>query len=149
MRPSKILISIAILLAIGLHLVPWLRRGPGARNIFWPFLTWTMYRDSRPPGPIKAVKRHIIGVTQKGQTEEITASLVGLGPPAMSKLYIRPLLAGDASAGQKLVDRINPGREDPFVAIRIEDETYTVTDTGLVREDSPVLTYRVEPSKQR
>jgi hypothetical protein len=108
-----------------------------------------MYKDSRPAGPIQATRRRIIGITQKGQTEEVTASLVGLGPPAMSKLYIRPMLAGDSSAVRRLVDRLNPGREDPFVAIRIENETYTVSDTGLVRADGPVLTYRVEPSKPK
>jgi hypothetical protein len=145
----KALISIAILLAIGLHFVPYLRRGPGQRNIFWPFLSWTMYRDSRPAGPIQAKKRRIIGLTRSGQTEEVTARLVGLGPPALSKLYIRPMMAGDSSAVRRLLARLNAGRKDAFVALRIEDETYTVTDSGLMKQQSPVLTYRVEASPTR
>jgi hypothetical protein len=145
----KTLISVAILLAIGLHFVPYLRRGPGQRNIFWPFLSWTMYKDSRPAGPIQAKKRRIMGLTQAGQTEEVTARLVGLGPPALSKLYIRPMLAGDSSAVRRLLDRLNLGRSDPFVALRIEDETYTVTDTGLMRQESPVLTFGIEASPTR
>jgi hypothetical protein len=140
----KGLVSIAILFAIGMHFVPYLRRGPGQRNIFWPFLSWTMYKDSRPAGLIQAKKRRITGLTRAGQTEEVTASLVGLGPPAMSKLYIRPMLAGDTSAVRKLKDRLNAGRSDPFVAFRVEDETYTITDTGLMRQQSPVLTFGVE-----
>lgn len=141
----KTSISIAILLAIGLHFVPYLRRGQRERNIFWPFMSWTMYRDSRPAGPIQAKKRRIMGVLRSGGTEEVTAKLVGLGPPAVSKLYIRPMRAGDSSAVRKLLDRLNRGRADPFVAISIEDETYTVTDSGLVKQKSPVLTYRVQP----
>jgi hypothetical protein len=145
----KTLISTAIIVAIGMHFVPYLRRGPGQRNVFWPFLSWTMYRDSRPAGPIQAKKRRITGLTRSGQTEEVTAQLAGLGPPALSKLYVRPMMAGDSSALRRFLDRLNQNRRDPFVALRVEDETYTVTDTGLMKQQSPALTYRVDGSLSR
>jgi hypothetical protein len=149
MRQPKLLISVFILLMIGLHFVPVLRRGQGARNIFWPFLTWTMYKDSRPPGPIEARKRRLIGITSKGQAEEVTAKVVGLGPPALARRYLQPMLAGDSSAAQQLISRLNLRREDPFIELRMEGERYTVTDAGIVKEDIPVITYRVHPSESR
>lgn len=149
MRQPKLLISIAILMIIGLHAVPFLRRGRVQRNVFWPFLTWSMYNDSRPPGPIVARKQRIIGVTAKGQKQEVTARLVGLGPPAVARLYVRPWVGGKPFAAQQLIDRINRGREDPFVEIRLETETYTVTDAGIVKKDHPAITYQVNPSESR
>jgi len=146
---QKALISAAILVVIGMHHVPYLRRGPGQRNIFWPFLSWTMYKDSRPAGVIQAKKRRIMGLTKTGQTEEVTASLMGLGPPALSKLYVRPMMAGDSAALRRFLDRLNQGRTDPFVALRVEDETYTITDTGLLKETSPALTYQLDGATPR
>jgi hypothetical protein len=31
----------------------------------------------------------------------------------------------------------------------LDRETYTVTDTGIVRTDDPTITYRVHPSESR
>ena len=36
-----------------------------------------------------------------------------------------------------------------MVELRLEGETYTVTDTGIVRTDDPVVTYRSRPPGPR
>jgi hypothetical protein len=40
-------------------------------------------------------------------------------------------------------------REDPFVAVRLEGETYTVTDTGVAKRPFPTITFGVGPSGAR
>ena len=105
-----------------------------------------MYKNSHPPGPIQAHLRRMIGVTAKGETEEVTANVVGLAPPAIERKFTRPMLLGNFSGARELIDRLNLKRQDPFVELRLEGETYTVTDTGIVEESSPVITYRVDSS---
>jgi hypothetical protein len=148
MRQPKTLISILILLAIGLHAVPVLL-DRGHRQILWPFLVWSMYKDSRPPGPIQGWKTRVIGVTAKGEREQVTGSVVGLSGSALRRMYIQPMVRGDSSAARQLITRLNRERRDPIVELRLDRETYTVTDTGLVRKDDPAITYRVHPSESR
>ena len=148
MRQPKTLISILILLAIGLHAAPVLLHR-GQRQILWPFLVWDMYKDSRPPGPITMWKLRLIGVTAKGESERVTPPLVGVSGSALGRMYILPMLRGDSSAARGLITRLNREGQDPIVELRLVRETYTVTDTGLVRRDDPAITYRVHPSESR
>ncbi len=144
MRQRRVWISIFILLVIALHAVPAMSR-PLKKRV-WPFLDWGMYKDSRRPGPIVAKKEWIMAVTRKGQQEAVTPSLVGSSSFAVGELYVAPMWRGDSSAAQQLFRRLNLRREDPFVELRLESETYTVTDTGIAKRQNPVVTYRVAPS---
>ena len=145
MLQSKTLLSILILLAIGLHAVPMLHAGE--RKRLWPFLVWAMYKNSHPAGPVETNVRHIIGTTSDGQRVEIDDEAVGLGYPAIERMYIRPMLDGDAAAAQRLAARLNRWRgEQPLVEIRLESERYTVTESGIVRRGNPAVSYRVDPT---
>jgi hypothetical protein len=144
MRQPKLWVSIFIVVVVVLHAVPVL--SAGLRKRVWPFLDWAMYKDSREPGPIMTKKRRVIGVTMKGEKEPVTPYLLGSSPFAMQNLYVVPMLRNDSSAAQQLFKRLNLRREDPFVEFRLESETYTVTDTGVVKQVNPVITYRADPS---
>jgi hypothetical protein len=146
MRRSKIWISICIVLLIALHAVPVL--SASLRKRMWPILDWAMYKDSRGPGPIDAKKKRVIGITSQGLKEEVTADLLGSSPFAMNNLYVVPMFRNDSAAAQRLFQRLNLRRDDPFVELHLESETYTVTDTGVVRQENPVLVYRA-PSTPR
>ena len=148
MRQPKTLVSILILLAIGLHAAPLLLHR-GHREILWPFLVWAMYKDSRPPGPIQMWKARVIGVTANGESEQVTAPLLGVSGFALGRMYIQPMARGDSSAARQLISRLNRERQDPIVELRYYRETYTATDAGIVRKDDPTITYRVHPSASR
>jgi hypothetical protein len=143
MSRSKVWISIFILLVISLHAVPVL--SAGLRRKIWPFLEWGMYKGSRPPGPIRTVKKHIVGVTLQGKRQEVTPELLGSSHFAIQGLYELPMWRGDSAAAQKLFRRLNRQRGDPFVELRLESATYMVTDTGVARKDNPAITYHVTP----
>ena len=49
----------------------------------------------------------------------------------------------DSSVAKALAGRLNRQRENPIVELRLESETYTITNTGIVREDNPVVAYRI------
>jgi hypothetical protein len=144
MREPKTLISIAIILVILLHVAPLVYRAE--RKTMWPFLDWAMYKDSRPPGPIRAYKKHIMGITAQGQRESVTTDLTGVSITSFNLLYLQPMWTKDSSAARRLFSRLNQQRDDPFIELRLESETYTVTDSGVVREDNPVITYRADSS---
>ena len=114
------------------------------RGTLWPFMQWAMYKNAAAPGPIQAQKRRIIGTTSKGQAEEVTTHLLGLSITVLEARYLRPMGKGDRSAARALITRLNRGRDDPFVELRLESETYTVSDTGIVRQDNPVVAYRAD-----
>lgn len=147
MRQPKLLVSIFILLVIALHGVAALRRGQ--TQTYWPFLKWGMYKDSRPPGPIQAEKRRIVGVTQTGKTEEVTSNLVGLSGSTMGRLYVRPMMDGDSLAARQLLDRLNRERVDSFVELRLEVDRYTLTDSGIVKQENPISSYRAVSTESR
>ena len=75
----------------------------------------------------------------------MTPYLVGSSEWALLSLYARPMWAGDSTAAQRLFRRLNVKREDPFVELRLESERYTVTDSGIAKEENPAITYRLEP----
>lgn len=147
MRQPKLWISIFIVLVIALHAVPVV--SAGLRKRVWPFLDWAMYKDSRAPGPIQVKKKRIIAVTQKGQKERVTAYLLGSSSFGLHILYEVPLLRNDTAAARNLFKRLNHQRQEPFVELRLESETYTVSDTGIVRQDNPVILYRAAPFPSR
>lgn len=145
MRQPKLWVSVLIVLALGLHAVPAILRS-GTRQVTWPFLVWGMYKESRPPGPITADRRRIIAVTASGSRKELEADLTGLSTPALGRDFVLPMMQGDSVAARRLFHRINTGRSDPFVELRVEVERYTIDDTGLVRNDNPIMAYRLDPA---
>jgi hypothetical protein len=147
MPQRKTLISIVILLVIGLHAVPVLYRSE--RGTLWPFMQWAMYKNSRKAGPVQAHQRRILAVTSKGEQDTVTPFLLGLSVTVLAQRYLQPMATGDSSAAPELIERLNRNREDPVVELRLESETYTVTDTGIARSDNPVVTYRADPSASR
>jgi hypothetical protein len=145
MRQPKLWVSVLIVLAIGLHAVPAILR-PGVRQVTWPFLVWGMYKESRGPGPITADRRRIIAVTASGSGKQLEADVTGLSTPALGRDFVKPMMEGDSVAARRLFHRINVGRSDPFVELRVEIERYTIADTGLVRNDTPIMAYRLDPA---
>ncbi len=148
MRQPKLWVSILIVLAIGLHAVPAILR-PGTRQVTWPFLVWGMYKESRGPGPVTADKRRIVGVTASGSRRELEADVTGLSEPALGRDFVKPMMDGDSVAARRLFHRINVGRSDPFVELRVEIERYTIADTGLVRIETPIMAYRLDPAEAK
>lgn len=147
-KSPQFLISIVILLVIGLHIIANLARtinvsaAMGLRS--WPFLAYGMYRKSYGPGIIRKTKHNIVGVTARGEELEVVPNIVGLQWQALYKHYVNPMRSGNSSRARRLADRINLDREDPIVAFRVESETYTISDSGIVREDQQPVTYPVE-----
>ncbi len=141
MRQYKTLISTVIILLIGLHAVPVLYRAE--RGTLWPFMQYAMYNTSSLPGVVRAQVRHAYGVTSRGERTEVTPYLLGLSITVLDFVYLRRMAFGDDSVAQALIERLNRDRKDPFVELRLESESYTVTDTGVVREDNPGVTFRV------
>jgi len=147
MPQRKTLISIVILLVIGLHAVPVLYRSQ--RGTLWPFMQWAMYKNSRRPGPIDVHQRRILAITSQGQTDTVTPHLLGLSITVLKQRYLSTIGTGDLSPAPELIERLNRHRDDPVVELRLEGETFTVTDTGIVRTDDPVVTYRADLSRSR
>jgi hypothetical protein len=145
-RP-KTLVSIVILLVIGLQAVPVLYRSE--RGTLWPFMQWAMYKNSRKPGPIDTRLRRLVAITATGRSDTVTPRLLGLSITVLKQRYLAPIAKGDLSSAPELIDRLNRHRDDPVVELRLEGETYTVTDTGIVRTDDPVVTYRPGPPEPR
>ncbi len=145
MRQPKLWASVLIVLALGLHAVPAIQR-PGVRMVTWPFLVWGMYKESRGPGPITADKRRIIAVTESGGREELEAIHTGVSGPTLGRDFLSPMMKGDSVVARRLFRRINTGRSDPFVELRVEVERYTITDSGLVRKDNPIMAYWLDPA---
>lgn len=148
MRSTKTWVSLLILLVIGLHAVPVLSY-QGYRQTRWPFMAWAMYAASQPPGPIQTTNRRIVGLTTTGQTEQVTPKFIGMSRPGLNKAYVQPLWNGDSSTAGRLFDRLNQGRPDPFVELRVEGEKFTLSDSGVVEEPLPVITYRSAPRARR
>jgi hypothetical protein len=140
MREPKTVISLAIILVILLHAVPVFYGAE--RKTMWPFLDWAMYKESRPAGPIRAFRKHLTGITASGQRESVTTELAGVSITSFNMLYVQPMWTRDSSAAVRLFQRLNRERRDSFVELRLESETYTVTDSGVVRQGNPAIVYR-------
>lgn len=138
-RHRRSLISGGILLVMALHVVPMLYPS----DPFWPIMHWSMYKDSKAPGPIFTHVRKVFAVTRSGRTEAITPAYTGLSIFVLERDYFRPMVKGERDAPARLLVKLNSERrEDPFVEVRLEQSRYTVTDSGIVRTDQPVMTYR-------
>lgn len=148
MQRSKVWVSVLILVVVGLHALPVLSY-QGSRQTRWPFLAWTMYAKSYPPGPVQARKRRLIGTTATGADVALTHLVVGLSGPAFGTTYIAPIYGGDSTVAQELLARVNRGRTDTIVRLRTSGEVYTVTDTGLRTDSLPVLTFSVGPTPSK
>jgi len=136
----KTLASIVILVVLALHVVPVVYSRE--RDTLWPFMVWAMYKNSRPAVPVEVNQRHILAVSASGARDTVTPERLGLSITMLDWRYHRPLMRGDSSVVPALFERLNEGRTDPYVELRLVSETYTVTDTGLARRANPVITYR-------
>jgi hypothetical protein len=67
----------------------------------------------------------------------------------LKQRYLVPIANGDLSPAPELIDRLNRHRDDPVVQLRLEGETYMVSDTGIVKTDDPVVTYRPDRPASR
>jgi hypothetical protein len=144
----KTRISLLILLVLGLHAVPVLYY-QGERQTRWPFLAWAMYARSFPAGPITVATTRLIATSASGKEEEVNSWLVGLPSAAFRNAYIAPQWKGDSAPAYELIQRLNRGRNDPVVRLRMERERQSLVDTGVVRETLPVVTYQAHPSGSR
>jgi len=138
-RRRRILISGGIVLVVVLHLVPLIY--PRAR--VWPFHFYAMYRNSIPAGPVFTRVRHVFATSASGKIQAITPQYARLSKFHLDAVYFRPMARGDSQGPASLLAKLNSRREeDPFIEIRLEETKYTVTDTGMARQDSPPMTYR-------
>ena len=78
---------------------------------------------------------------RKRQPEEAEDGVTELPSPALARDFIRPMMQGDSVRAGWLVHRINAERSDPFVELR-SGRPVTISDTGRVRIDPPVIAYR-------
>ena len=136
----KAVASVVIVLVIGLHAVPVIHSAE--RGTLWPFMVWAMYKHSRPAGPVEVNQRRILAVTASGARDTVTPHLLGVSITVLDQRYHRPLMSGDPTVVPALFERLNRWRTDPYVALQLESETYTVTGTGLERRDNPIVTYQ-------
>jgi hypothetical protein len=147
MRPQKILASIWIVLAVGLHAVPIVLR-QRQNQTTWPWLVWAMYKDSRPAGPIVGERRRLSGVTVAGRQIHLDEDSAGVSRFVVNRTYVMPWLQGDTTAAPRLLAQLNQLRSDSLVEITLSVETYTVTDTGMsVRRKT--LNYEPNPTGAR
>jgi hypothetical protein len=140
-------VSAAVVLAVALHAGPVLHRPTMKRQ--WPFMVWAMYKDSRPPGPISANQRHIMGTTAAGERAEITEPMLGLAGAAIMRLYGKAMWAGDSATAARFFELVNRTRTDPFVEVRMEGENFLLTDSGLVERKIPTVTFHAAPPAAR
>ena len=140
----KAVSSAVIILIIGLHAVPviWAAQ----RDALWPFMVWAMYKNARPSGPVVVNQRHILARSASGEQDTVTPHLLGLSITVLDQRFHRPLMGGDTTVVPLLFERLNRGRTDPYVELRLVSRTYTVTDTGLAQRENPVTTYRAPES---
>jgi hypothetical protein len=142
---NQVLVSLFILSIIGLHALPIALR-KGRSQTSWPFLMWSMYKDSRSAGPIEARETRLIGVTSRGRTEFLTSFQIGLPRPTVRELYLKSMLAGDSAAAQRLFARLNANQPEPYVEVRLMSIIYGLTDSGIVHRSNPVRTFRTNTS---
>jgi hypothetical protein len=142
-RHRRTFISGGIVLVVMLHLVPLAY----PRSRVWPFHFYAMYRNSIPPGPVFTRVRHVFATSASGKIQAITPKNTGLSSFHLDAVYFRPMARGDSSeAAARLLDQLNSRREaDPFVEIRLEETKYTVTDSGITKQDAPPMIYRHSP----
>ena len=150
-KPSKsvptrhIILSLIILLLLGVqgwaNVAKAIRPSSGLGDRSWPFLAYGMYRHSYGPGTIRTTKQHVIAITSRGNELKIDPHAAGMYGQALQRHYLDPMLSGDPSAPILLTNRLNTGREDPIVALRVERETYAISDAGLIPEGKQSIVF--------
>ena len=144
MSRCKLLISLLIIIVVGLHALPLLQRLQGKRQTLWPIMAWGMYRNSVPAhATISTALRRIVGITDSGKEVVVEPKHSGLSSFAFDRMYGMPMWQGNASAARELAERLNRKRDEPFIEFRLEGESYTLTDSGIVQEALPIIAYRV------
>lgn len=145
MRWLKLCISIVIVLIIGLHVLPLLQRLQGERQTLWPIMAWGMYKHSFNAKwlPIRTIVERTIGITSRGEEVSIGPWQTGLSHFAFYRMYLTPMRQGDASAARRLAEQLNRERTEAIIAFRLETKTYTLSDSGIVREETPAVVYQV------
>jgi hypothetical protein len=141
MRQPKVWTSLFIALVIGLHALPMISY-QGNRQTRWPFLSWSMFAQAVPPGPIQMTRRYIYGFTAGARRELITSSLAGVAHSNYGRGFVRPMAQGDTAAAQRLFRRLNDRRDDPFVELRVETQVYTLVGDSAVKQSLPPVSYR-------
>jgi hypothetical protein len=140
LRKIELWISLLIVVVMGLHVVPILQKFQGESQTLWPIMAWGMYKRSFP-APVQSLQQRLVGITESGQTHKIYAWQSGLSPFAFKRLYLVPMMEGNADAAQHLATQLNRHYNEPIVSLRLEGTSYTLTDVGLVKEDVPAIVY--------
>jgi len=141
-KPKHAAISLLILIVIAAHGLPVLQKLVGSNQTFWPIMAWGMYKKSRDSDkPPQTTKKRPVAVTSQGREWEVGPSDIGLSYYAFERLYITPMRKGDPGAAQQLVRQLK--RDETIIEVRLESETYTITRTGLVKEVTAPIVYRL------
>ncbi len=130
---------------------------------FWPFMVYSMYRESEGPRPIFQWKRRVIARTASGENLELlhTPEMriftifegpaaegidpLGLNSFAIRKLYLNPLMDGEVDAARRLADRINLRRPgDPVVEILVESQKLSAGGDGVIAGPAKTQTFPVQ-----
>jgi len=138
-------VSILVAIVLGLQVIPVAYKLRHHDQPFWPIMAWGMYREARDPGPIRTTLTRTMGVTARDLDVPVDAVLTGLPDDTFHRLYADPMAAGNAAAARSLASRLNAMREDPFVELRVQVETDTITKHGVAKDLSPPLAYKVGP----
>jgi hypothetical protein len=145
MDRRKLGISLLIVLVIGLHAAPVVFYQGGAQT-YWPFLAWAMYKNSRPPGPIQARRTRLVGITADGTEHRIGTRDVGLPRHVVRDFFTDSLRGNNAALAQQFMRRLNRHRKDPFVEVRVVGQVFSLTPTGIVIRDNPVIRFVADSS---
>lgn len=130
----------------------------------WPFLVYSMYRDSYPGPEIHTWQQEMFAITKTGKRLKIASrpqpqvftifrtagsavpDVVGLNDFAINKLYRDPILSGDSGAVKRLaesVDRVLSN--DHVVKIEIQSQRVVLKKGNVLREKKTIVTYPVGP----
>jgi hypothetical protein len=106
-----------------------------------------MYMNSRAPGPIDVNQRRILAVWASGARDTVTDRLLGLSITVLKQRYLGPIGRGDEAAARDLMARLNQGRTDSVVELRVSNDVYTVTDTGIAKTVEPEVIFRADGAR--
>jgi hypothetical protein len=157
------IISLLIAIVIGLHMLPLLQELKGKRQTLWPIMAWGMYRYAHPSDKeINATKIVVSARTESGGIFNIAPidqalffnllsrnyrkrnDRVPLGHYGYNRLFLKPMLKGDRSAARKLANLLNQARQDRITHIKIQKHLYKMSDIGIEKVGSPVITYHIQ-----
>jgi hypothetical protein len=105
-----------------------------------------MYKNSRPPGPIQARRTRLVGITADGTEHRIGTRDVGLPRHVVRDFFTDSLRGNNAALAQQFMRRLNRHRKDPFVEVRVVGQVFSLTPTGIVIRDNPVIRFVADSS---